>query len=179
MIGRKKEETEEEPEEEGDIPVRREGPTRPDEMEKGELMALFRDLLGRHGPTERQALIRLAAEELGYQRLRDGVAHSLDSALVTAVRRGVLANDKGVMRVFLTNLPEEEGQFQFLKTQLLAAVSENGRVWMTRNEAVRAFARWFGFRRTGRVIEETAQKLIKRLLRAKKLEADGEMIRRV
>ncbi|MCP5533812.1 MAG: hypothetical protein H7A48_11615 [Akkermansiaceae bacterium] len=57
------------------------------------------------------------------------------------MRRWVLTNVNGMMRVFLTNLAESECDFRFLKTQMLAAVSENGRVWVPRDEAVRFFAR--------------------------------------
>ena len=53
----------------------------------------------------------------------------------------------------------------FLKTQFLAAVSEQCRVWTNRDDAIHASARWLGYRRTAKVIDETARKLILRLLR--------------
>jgi len=68
---------------------------------------------------------------------------------------------------------------EFLKSQFLAAISEQGRVWTTREDATRAFARWLGFRRTGSVIGDTARKLISRLLRSGRLEKDGDSIRRI
>ena len=151
-------------------------PTHPDDLDKSDLMALFRDLLNRHGPTERQAVIRLAATELGYQRLSEGVSSTLDKALVTAVRRGVLINNSGALSVFQSNVAGYD--MDFLKTQFLAAVSEHGRVWMEREDAIRAFSRWLGFRRTGKVIDDTARKLISRLLRGGQLESSGNAIRR-
>ena len=139
-------------------------------------MAMFRDLLTRHCPTERQAVIRLAATGLGYQRLSEGVSSTLDNALATAVRRGVLINHSGVLSVFKSNIAGYD--MEFLKTQFLAAVSEHGRVWMEREDAIRAFSRWLGFRRIGKVIDETARKLISRLLRGGHLESSGNTIRR-
>jgi hypothetical protein len=139
-------------------------------------MALFRDLLNRHGPTERQAVIRLAAAELGYQRLSEGVSSVLDKALVTAVRRWVLINYSGVLSVYQNNIAEYNRKH--LKSQLLAAVSEHGRVWMEREDAIRAFSRWLGFRRAGPRIDETARSLINGLIRGGQLESSGNAIRR-
>lgn len=67
----------------------------------------------------------------------------------------------------------------FLKSQFLAAISEHGRVWTAREDAIRAFARWLGFRRSGSVIDETARKLINRLLRDGRLQKDGDSILRI
>ena len=47
-----------------------------------------------------------------------------------------------------------------------------------RDEAIRAFARWMGFRRTGRSIDETARSLINGLLREGRLERQDQLIRR-
>ena len=54
-----------------------------------------------------------------------------------------------------------------------------GRTWITREDAIRAFARWSGFSRVGDVIDQTARSLINGLIREGRLEIDGpELIRR-
>ncbi len=55
----------------------------------------------------------------------------------------------------------------------MAAIHQNGRLWHTRDEAIRLFTRWLGFRRTGSLIEETARSLINGLLREGSLEKNG------
>ncbi len=152
-------------------------PTRPDEMEKSDFMSLLREVLTAHGPCDRDASIKHAATALGYQRVRGGLAEILSNAIRTAVKRQVIFNERGQFSTGWSRVTDYEKDF--LKTQFLAAISENGRVWMEREEAIRAFARWLGFRRTGSVIDETARKLISRLLRGGKLESDGDCIRRI
>ncbi|MGL4400849.1 MAG: restriction endonuclease subunit S, partial [Luteolibacter sp.] len=151
-------------------------PTHPDKLEKGELMALLREVLTEHGPCDRDTLVKQAATALGFQRVRETLADSLSNAIRTAVRRQVLLNGGSTYSVNRAGIADFD--MDFLKTQFLAAVSEQGRVWTDRDDAIRAFARWFGFRRTGKVIDETARKLISRLLRGGHLEADGDSIRR-
>lgn len=114
--------------------------------------------------------------ELPKHGLRANVAESLSNAIRTAIRRQVLLNGGGTLSVNRAGVADYD--MDFLKTQFLAAISEQGRVWTDREDAIRAFARWLGFRRTGSVIDETARKLISRLLRAGKLETDGNSIRR-
>lgn len=152
-------------------------PTRPDEMDKSDFMSLLRDVLTEHGPCDRDTVIKQAATSLGYQRVRGGLAGILANAIRTAVRRQVLLNGGNIYSVNRAGIADLD--MEFLKTQFLAAISEQGRVWTTREDATRAFARWFGFRRTGSVIDETARKLIPRLLRAGRLEKDGDSIKRV
>ncbi|MEO5716003.1 MAG: N-6 DNA methylase [Luteolibacter sp.] len=152
-------------------------PTRPDEMEKSDFMSLLREVLTAHGPCDRDAAIKHAATALGYQHVRGGLAEILSNAIRTAVKRQVIFNERGQFSTGWSSVTDYEKDF--LKTQFLAAISEQGRVWTTREDAIRTFARWLGFRRTGSVIDETARSLIKGLLREGRLEKDGDCIRRV
>src|SRR6516225_2891140 len=49
--------------------------------------------------------------------------------------------------------------------------------WTERNEVIRGFARWLGFRRTGPFIDEAARSLINGLIRDGRLESHGSQIR--
>jgi Type ISP C-terminal specificity domain/PLD-like domain len=82
----------------------------------------------------------------------------------------------GQARGFLFARTIEEYQRDFLKEQFLAAL--HGRQWIQREDAIRAFARWMGFRRTGPAIENMARSLINGLLREGSLEGDSLQIRR-
>ena len=139
-------------------------------------MSLLRDVLTEHGPCDRDTAIKQAATSLGYQRVRSNVAESLSNAIRTAVKRQVLLNGGSTLSVNRASVADYDKDF--LKTQFLAALSEQGRVWTDRNEAIRAFARWLGFCRIGSKIDETARSLINGLLREGRLEKDGDTIRR-
>jgi hypothetical protein len=93
----------------------------------------------------------------------------LESAVTSAVRRGILGNDEGTLKMLTDDLRELDRDF--LKELFLAAI---GRAWIDREEAIRAFARYMGFARTGPTIDETARSLINGLLREGRLEADRE-----
>jgi len=64
-----------------------------------------------------------------------------------------------------------------LKKQFLASLE--GRVWTDREDAIRNFARWLGFRCTGASIADTARSIINGLLREERLKSDGTRIRRI
>ena len=145
-------------------------------MEKSDFMSLLREVLTAHGPCDRDAAIKHAATALGYQRVRGGLAEILSNAIRTAVKRQVIFNERGQFSTGWSSVTDYEKDF--LKTQFLAAISEQGRVWTTREDSIRTFARWLGFRRTGSVIDETARSLITGLLREGRLEKDGDCIRR-
>ena len=152
-------------------------PAHPDELEKSELMSRLRDVLAATGPCDRDTAIKETASALGYQRVSAKLAETLSNAIRTAVKRQVLANEGGQLNTGCSSVTDYEKDF--LKTQFLAAISEHGRVWMTREDAFCAFARWLGFRRTGSVIEGTARSLISGLIREGRLEKNGDTIRRI
>ena len=51
--------------------------------------------------------------------------------------------------------------------------------WTERDDSIRMFARWLGYRRTGPWIDEAARSLINGLIRQDRLESDGSRIRRI
>ena len=91
------------------------------------------------------------------------------------MRRGILTNDVDGIGPGARSITDYDRDF--LKEQFPASLG--GRTWHECDEAIRAFARWLGFRRTGPVLDETARSLINGLLREGRLESQGSQIRRV
>src|SRR5690606_8317843 len=117
------------------------------------------------------------ARALGYRRTGSAVRDALGNTLRTAVRRGILQNEGGELCLRYRTLEQHaEDDRDGLKTQFLASL--HGRAWTERDDAIAAFARWMGFRRTGARIGEIAESLVKGLLREGRLERDGSRIRR-
>jgi hypothetical protein len=140
--------------------------------DKNDLMALIREIMAKHGPCDRDALTKLCAQAMGYQRVVQSVAEIITNAIRTAKRRGFLVEEQSTLH--LDRTPLDQWDRTFLKTQLLATLNQNGRIWLKREETTRLFARWLGFRRTGHIIEETTRSLINGLLRDRSIEKDGQ-----
>ncbi|MBR1255191.1 hypothetical protein JQ634_15960 [Bradyrhizobium sp. AUGA SZCCT0240] len=145
-----------------------------DELDREELICRIRQLFGDGQERERETAIAALARELGYQRTGPRIHEELDNALRTAARRGILASERGSMSLFARTIDQYDRDF--LKDQFLASLP--GRQWLEREDAVRAFARWMGFRRTGPTIEDTTRSLINGLLRESRLESGGTQLRR-
>jgi Type I restriction modification DNA specificity domain len=146
-----------------------------DQTDRSDVLAVIRQVFSDGQPRTRENAIREVAQALGYGRVGHRIQDVLHKDLLTAVRRGILENAGGELRLLFRSI--EDYNRDFLKQQFFAAI---GRSWIERNEAIQNFCRWFGFRRTGPVIEETARSLINGLLRESRLEADGQnLIRRI
>ena len=140
--------------------------------------AAIRQHLSNSQTRSRDDAITTLARALGYQRTGSIIREALDKAIRTAVRRGILKNEGGGLSLRYRTLEQHvEDDRDGLKTQFLAAL--DGRAWIDREDAVVAFTRWMGFRRTGSKIEEVAASLINGLLREGRLEKDGNQIRRI
>jgi hypothetical protein len=110
----------------------------------------------------------------GGQRLDDQVREELDNGIRTAVRRGILENRGDGLALFTRNIGDYERGF--LKDQFVAAMQ--GNAWAERNDSIRRFSRWLGFRRTGPSIDDAARSVINGLIRDGRLESNGSQIRR-
>lgn len=142
------------------------------------LCAAIRQHMGDGKTQPRDYAITTLARALGYQRTGSAIREALDNAIRTAVRRGILQNEGGGLSLRYRTLEQHaEDDRDGLKTQFLAAL--DGRAWIDRKDATTAFSRWMGFRRTGPRIEEIAASLINGLLRERRLEGDGNQIRRI
>lgn len=144
------------------------------DLEKSELMALLRQCFAHGGARDREATIHELCAAAGYERVGSRIREVADSAIRTAVRRGILDNEGGRLTLATRSI-EDYGRPE-LKDLFLASLE--GTQWTDRDEAIRRFARWLGFRRTGPAIDDAARSLINGLLREDRLEADGDDIQR-
>ena len=128
------------------------------------------------GEISRRELITRTARELGYGRAGKNIAATLHGHLKAAVRRGIARAENGTLFLKATSITDYERDF--LKEQFLAALSAESSGFVDRSIAIRAWARWMGYSRTGPVIEQTARSLINGLLRECRLEARQQQIRR-
>ena len=122
----------------------------------------------------RDELVRQTAYGLGYRRTGSRIADALDDAIRTAVRRGFVERAEDQLKLYRS--PIDTWDRDWLKREFLAAI---GRPWLEREDAIRAFSRWLGYRRTSSLFDETARSLINGLLREGRLEANANFVRRV
>jgi type I restriction enzyme, S subunit len=145
-----------------------------DDIAREEVMVAIRRVFSEGGSREREDALREVAHTLGFKRLGARVETLISNEFSTAVRRGILVKDEAGYRLGFRSYTECTRDS--LKNDFESAM---GRDWISREEAIRAFARWSGFARVGEVIDETARSLINGLIREGRIEADGtEFIRR-
>jgi len=148
-----------------------------DDLDRNDLCVEVRQLFASGGARSRDAAIVELARALGYQRTGQNIRETLDNAIRTAVRRGILLNDGDGLRLRYRTIEHFEADDRDgLKEQFLASLS--GHSWVERDDATVEFARWMGFRRAGQRIVEIAASLINGLLREQRIEAQGSEIRR-
>jgi hypothetical protein len=139
-----------------------------------EVLQTIRKVFGNGMIRDRETAIKEIATELGFQRVGKTIREELDNDLQTAVRRGILQNERGELSLLARNL--EEYDRTFLKEQFLSAM---GRGWVARDEAYRQLARHMGFARTGKSTVAVGKSLVNGLLRTGELEREGvDMVRR-
>jgi hypothetical protein len=144
------------------------------ELEPNELMCRIRAVFLTGGARSREDSIRDLAESLAHKRLGSRIRRAADNALRTAARRGIIDNNHGELcasQGSINDYPRD-----FLKKQFLASLE--GYDWQDREESIRRFGRWMGFRRTASSIRSVAKSLINGLIREQRLVTDGPSIRR-
>ncbi len=146
-----------------------------DEITANDAIGAFRECLS-GGGRSRDDLIRDAAHHLGFGRTGSLIREALDGHIRAASRRGVVTKEGDLFVLAARNIDDfDRGH---LKDQFVAALAAESSGYVERADAIRAFARWLGFARTGEKIEATALSLINGLLREGRLEASGSMIRK-
>lgn len=145
-----------------------------DDVSREEVMIDIRRVFSEGGSRDREDALRDVAYSLGFKRLGARIEALISNEFSTAVRRGILIKDESGYRLGFRSYAECTRDS--LKNDFESAM---GRGWISREDAIRAFARWSGFARVGEVIDETARSLINGLIREGRIEADGpELIRR-
>lgn len=139
------------------------------------MLRTIRKVFSTGGARDRETALREVNTALGHQRLGANLRTELDDALRTAVRRGILDNRNGQLRLLARSL--EDYDRAFLKTQFLAAM---GRGWVEREEAIYRWVRWMGYGRTTEGMFNAGRSLINGLVREGVVEVEGrERVRRV
>jgi hypothetical protein len=149
-------------------------PIQIDQTDRSEVLCVIRQVFSSGGARDRETAMRDVAQALGFQRLGNHIREVLNTDFLTAVRRGILSNENGLLSLVASDLRDYDRNS--MKSDFLGAI---GRTWTEREDAIRLFARWLGYARTGSVIEETARSLINGLIREGRLEKDGDRIRRI
>jgi type I restriction-modification system DNA methylase subunit len=145
-----------------------------DLFDREELICIIRQLFSDGLTRTRDAAVAELARVGGYERTGSRIREELENGLRTAVRRGVLGSDADGLKLLAAGIADYERDFA--KEQFLASLGGAG--WRDRDDAIRSFARWLGYRRTGPLLDETARSLINGLVRGDRLETDGASIRR-
>jgi len=149
-----------------------------DQTERNDVLATIREVFSSGGARDRDTALKDLATALGYERLGPRIREVLDNDLRTAVGRDILQNQNGELSLLTRQIGDYDRAT--LKKLFLAAISTEGRVWQSCDDAIRLFTRHLGFRRTGPTLDETARSLINGLLRDGSLEKNGpDEIRRV
>ncbi len=122
---------------------------------------------------ERETAVREVAKVMGFDRLGPRIREFIEGDLVAAVHRGVITTDQGTLRLDCRTI--QDYPRELLKKYLFSVM---GTTWWDQDEAIRATARYLGFRRTGSAIEEALKSAISGAIRQRRLERDGAVIRR-
>jgi type I restriction enzyme S subunit len=125
-------------------------------------------------PCDREQLLALLRDHLGFGALGSKIRGYLEGDLLAAVRRGIL--ERRDNEYYLCCRTIEDYNRDVLKDLFLQAI---GRSWLDREEAMQQAARYLGFQRTGSNIKATLKSVVNGLIREGRIEADGSVIRRV
>jgi hypothetical protein len=98
----------------------------------------------------------------------------LDGVIRAALRRNILQSRGDGLALATRNIIDYK--HDFLREQFVTAMP--GRSWMERDEGIRRFAIWLGFRRASPFIDGATRSVINGLIRDGRLEARGSLIRR-
>ena len=145
-----------------------------EETTRADVLCTIRQLFMDSQSRDRESALRDLANSLGYSRLGPRIREVLSKDLLTAVRRGILQNVRGQMSLVTRDMRNYTRES--LKADFLTAL---GKGWVNRDEAIRCFARFLGFARTGSNIEDISRSLIKGLRRESRLEGRADHIRRM
>ncbi len=144
------------------------------EPDRDAMMAAIREVFAAGDALETETAIRAVARQLGFQRTGSRIQYALRLALRAAVTRGMVRREDDLLVIDGRNIGD------YSREQLIDALrGAMGSGWCEREDAVRAAARYFGFRRTGSAIRDAFKSAINGAIRRGLLEYNGAMIRRV
>lgn len=138
-------------------------------------MCLIREIMDKDGQCSRDVLIKKIAVSYGYERAVSQIRENAEHFIRTAIRRKIVETvSPRELKIFVRRI----GQYdrEFLKSQFCASLEKY--TWRDREEAIRNFSKWLGFRRMNHVFEQTTRSLIIGLLREKRIEKKDTQVRR-
>lgn len=117
--------------------------------------------------------VRAVARLLGFARTGPRIDEAIRKNLTVAVRRRILVGERGTYALYCRNIGDYD------RDELIDALfGAMGRGWIEREDAIRAAARWLGFQRTGRAIQDAFKSAINGAIRRGRLEKQGSQIRK-
>jgi hypothetical protein len=144
-----------------------------DDLDYNEIIAAIREVFSQGAEFDRDEAIRRVSHSLGFRRTGNRISEAIDSALIAAVKRGIIFNNRGRLALLTRNIND------YTRDQLiLSMLTAMGYTWQERDEAVRAAARHLGFTRTGAAIQRAFKSAINGAIRRGLLEADKNLIRK-
>lgn len=136
-------------------------------------MVAIRKVFTAGGTLDAATATQNVARTLGFARAGARITEVLKSNLAVAVRRGILSSERGEYGICRRNIGD------YNREELIdALLGAMGRAWTERDEAIRAAAKWLGFHRAGRVIQDAFKSAINGAIRRGRLEYESSRIRK-
>lgn len=145
-----------------------------DDYDRETLLGVIREVFTGSTQLDADGAIRAIARRLGYARTGARIHERLKNTLRVAVQRGILCNGQGEYRL------DRRAIADYSQDECVAALlASMSRGWTEREEAIRAAARYLGFRRTGPALREAFKSAINGAIRRGLLEHDRGKIRKI
>jgi hypothetical protein len=144
-----------------------------DDFDYNEIIAAIRGIFTSGVELDRDEAIREVSRALGFHRTGNRIAEVVESALIAAVKRGVIANQRGWLQLSTRNIND------YSRDDLIdAMLAAMGNRWQERDEAIRAASRHLGFTRAGAAIQRAFKSAINGAIRRGLMEHDKGLIRK-
>jgi len=143
------------------------------DVEREEMILAIRKVFAESSTPSVDDAVRAIARLLGFARTGPRIDEAIRKHLTVAVRRRILASERGTYTLCCRNIGDYD------RDELIdALLGAMGRGWTEREDAIRAAARWLGFQRTGRAIQDAFKSAINGAIRRGRLERQGSQIRK-
>lgn len=137
------------------------------------MMIAIRKVFVADGALDTNDAVRAVARMLRFARAGARIDEAIRNNLAIAVRRRIISSERGEYALCRRNIGD------YNRDELIdALLGAMARGWIERDEAIRAAARWLGFQRAGRAINDAFKSAINGAIRRGRLEYEGSRIRK-
>lgn len=137
------------------------------------MMVAIRKVFAANGALNADTAAQTVARALGFARAGARINEAVRSNLAVAVRRRILSSERGEYALCHGAIGD------YKRDELIdALLGVMGRGWTERDEAIRAAARWLGFQRAGRAIQDAFKSAINGAIRRGRLKYEGSRIKK-